>query len=126
MANTLYHALVAIWFLLYAASMCLALHMVVARYAETPDSRVLAFFAALSRRVTRPVRVLLPIGTSEPRVRAIALGAFLALMVVTHVAFYRLGGDPLGGPERECGAHCLPTLPSRDARVGPAPFGLLV
>jgi hypothetical protein len=41
--------------------------------------------------LTRPVRALLPAGVPEPRVRAIALGAYLLLWIVVRGALLQLG-----------------------------------
>ncbi|HEV8436943.1 MAG TPA: hypothetical protein VGT40_02510 [Methylomirabilota bacterium] len=91
-----YRFLVLLWFVFYMAAIYLALHIVVARFSRASESRVLWFFAVVTGPLTRPVRALMPSGASEARVRAVALGAYVALMLIAHVAFRRFGGNPLG------------------------------
>jgi hypothetical protein len=38
----------------------------------------------------------MPPGTAEARVRLVALGAYIALMIAARVALANLGGNPLG------------------------------
>ncbi len=92
----IYRFLVLVWFLFYMAAIYLVLHIVVARFSRAPGSRLLWFFSVVTGPLTRPVRALVPSGTPEARVRAIALGAYVLLMLVAHVAFRRFGGNPLG------------------------------
>jgi hypothetical protein len=70
---------------LFMAWIYLALHMLFARLVTNPQSPVLWFFAVVTGPLTRPVRALLPTGTSEPRVRAISFVVYVALWVVTRV-----------------------------------------
>ena len=37
----------------------------------------------------------MPPGTPEARIRVVALGAYIAVMVAARIAFRRLGGNPL-------------------------------
>ena len=91
-----YRVLVLVWFVFYVAAIYLALHMVVARLSRAPDSRLVWFFSVVTGPLTRPVRAVLPAGTSEARVRAVALGVCVLLMLAARVAFLTLGGNPLG------------------------------
>jgi uncharacterized protein YggT (Ycf19 family) len=91
-----YRLLVLLWFACYLAAVYVALHIVVARFSRVPGSRLLWFFSIVTGPLTRPVRALMPPGTPEARVRLVALGAYVALMLVAHAAFRQLGGNPLG------------------------------
>jgi hypothetical protein len=88
--------LVIAWFLCYMASIYLALHVVVARLIRAPDSRLLWFFSVVTAPLTRPVRALLPAGTPEARVRMVALGLYVVLLIAARLALAALGGNPLG------------------------------
>ena len=92
----IYRLLVLLWFLFYMAVIYLALHIVVARFISAPGSRLLWFFSVITGPLTRPVRALMPAGTPETRVRAVALGAYVLLMLIAHAAFRQFGGNPLG------------------------------
>lgn len=70
-------------FLFMMASVYLAVHVVFAWLISARQSQVLAFFAIVTAPLTRPVRLLLPPGTAEARVRVAALIAYLILWVVT-------------------------------------------
>jgi hypothetical protein len=63
-------------FAFFMACVYLALHILVVRVVRRPDSPVLWFFAVVTGPLVRPLRALLPPGTPEPRVRAIALAAY--------------------------------------------------
>jgi hypothetical protein len=90
-----YRLLVLCWFVFYMAAIYLALHIVVARFSRAPGSRLLWFFSVITGPLTRPARLLLPPATPESRVRVIALGAYVALMVMARFAVSSLGGPPL-------------------------------
>jgi hypothetical protein len=90
------YLLVVLWFLSYMAGIYLALHIAVARFSRAPDSRLLWFFSVVTGPLTRPVRALMPPGTTEARVRLVALGAYIALLIAARVALASLGGNPLG------------------------------
>jgi hypothetical protein len=77
--------------LLFMACIYLALHIVFARLVTRPDSPVLWFFAVVTGPLTRPVRALLPRGTPEPRVRALALGAYVVLWLTVRALFVGIG-----------------------------------
>lgn len=70
-------------FIFMMATVYLATHIVFARLITSPQSQVLWFFATVTGPLTRPLRAILPSGTPEPRVRAVALAVYLALWVVT-------------------------------------------
>ncbi len=90
------YVLVILWFLGYMASVYLALHVAVARFTRAPDSRLLWFFNVVTGPLTRPVRALMPLGTPEARIRLVALGAYVALLIAARVALAGLGGHPVG------------------------------
>ena len=81
--------------LLFMACVYLALHIVFARVIRQPDSAVLWFFAVVTAPLTRPIRAFLPRGTPEPRVRALALGAYVVLWLTVRAMFVgiRLAGS---------------------------------
>jgi hypothetical protein len=96
MYELIHRLLVLLWFLSYMATIYLALHMVVARLSRAPDSRVLWFFAVVTAPLTRPVRVVVPPGTPEGRVRLITLLVLIALWLGTRALLGTLGGVGLG------------------------------
>jgi hypothetical protein len=76
---------VLIPFVLFTASVYLALHIAFARLISRPDSPVLWFFSVVTGPLIRPVRAVLPTGVPERRVRAMALGVYVALWLVSRV-----------------------------------------
>jgi hypothetical protein len=96
MRELLYRLLFMVWFLAYMSAIYLALHMVVARFVRRADNRVLWFFSVITGPLTRPVRVLLPVRTPEPRVRLVTLIVLVAVWFATRMALARLGGISLG------------------------------
>jgi len=73
-------------FVFFMASVYLALHIVVARLL--PPSRASAtlwFFTTVTGPLTRPVRALLPLGTPEPRVRALSLALYVGLWIASRI-----------------------------------------
>jgi hypothetical protein len=70
-------------FLFMMASVYLAVHVLFARLIAAPDSQVLAFFTIVTSPLTWPIRALLPPGTAEQRVRAVALVVYLVLWIAT-------------------------------------------
>jgi hypothetical protein len=70
---------------LFMAWIYLGLHMLFARLVTNPESPVLWFFAVVTGPLTRPVRALLPTGTSEPRVRTISFAVYIALWAAARV-----------------------------------------
>jgi hypothetical protein len=71
--------------LLFMAWVYLALHILFARVIPNRQSPVLWFFSVVTGPLTRPLRAALPAGTPEPRVRAIALVAYIGLWLVVRV-----------------------------------------
>lgn len=70
-------------FLFMMASVYLTTHIVFARFITSPQSQVLWFFAVVTAPLTRPFRALLPAGTPERRVRAVALAAYVVLWIAS-------------------------------------------
>jgi len=83
-------------FLAYMAAVYLILHMIFARLIVGPESRTLWFFSVVTGPLTRPVRPFLSPGTSEARVRLVALGVYAAVWLVTKVVVAQLRGSPPG------------------------------
>jgi hypothetical protein len=82
--------------LFFMASVYLALHMTFARLIATPQSPVLWFFSVVTGPLTRPVRALLPPTTPERRVRAVALGVYVGLWLLSRTVLVWLLGVPSG------------------------------
>ena len=76
-------ARVLVPFVFMMASVYLATHVLFERLISSPRSQVLAFFTIVTSPLTRPVRMVLPPGMAETRVRTIALAVYLVLWVVT-------------------------------------------
>jgi hypothetical protein len=83
-------------FVFMMATVYLAVHILFARLISSPQSQVLAFFAIVTAPLTRPVRVVLPTGMPEARVRAVALAVYLVLWIVTD-RIARMLGPTLSG-----------------------------
>lgn len=83
-------------FLFMMATVYLATHVLFARLIGSPESQVLAFFSIVTAPLTRPVRALLRPGTTEPRVRAIALAIYFVLWIVTDRLARMLGPSVSG------------------------------
>ena len=81
---------VVVPFVLFMACVYLALHILFARFTRA-DSPVLWFFAVVTGPLTRPVRALLPRGTPEPRVRALALGVYIVLWLTVRAVLAGIG-----------------------------------
>lgn len=96
MYELIHRLLVLLWFLSYTAAIYLALHMVVARVTRTPDNRVLWFFSVVTGPLTRPVRAVLPAGTSEPHVRLVTLVVLVVLWIGARMLLGTLGGVNIG------------------------------
>lgn len=88
--------LVLAWFLAYMGAIYLGLHMLLARLIRNRESRLLWFFTVVTAPLIRPVRAVLPAGTPEGRLRAITLGALVALWLGLRLALGRMGGVGLG------------------------------
>lgn len=83
-------------FVFFMASVYLTLHIVLARFiAGNRPSGTLWFFSIVTGPLTRPVRAMLPPGTSESRVRALALALYVGLWIFSRIALGPLG--PAGG-----------------------------
>ena len=54
------------------------------------------FFSVVTGPLTRPVRAVLPRGTPEPRVRAVALAMYVALWLVSGRLLSLLAGRAAG------------------------------
>jgi uncharacterized protein YggT (Ycf19 family) len=96
MLELAHRCLVIVWFLSYMATLYLALHMVVARLSRAPDSRLLWFFSVVTAPLTRPVRALMPAGTTQGRVRLVTLLILLALWIGARALLGTLGGVGIG------------------------------
>jgi hypothetical protein len=79
----------------FMASVYLFLHVIFARFITRPDSPVLWFFSVVTGPLTRPVRVLLAVGTPERRVRLVALGLYVALWLSSRILLARWVGSPV-------------------------------
>lgn len=82
-------------FVLFMATVYLALHVLFARLIPRADSPVLWFFSVVTRPLTRPIRALLPPGTPEARLRRLALLVYAGLWLAVRVA---LGWAGASGP----------------------------
>ena len=96
MRGLLYRLAVLLWFLSYMAVIYLALHVLVSRVSRRPGSRLQWFFSIVTAPLTRPVRVLLPPGTTEPRLRLVALAVYAALWLLMRLVLSGMGGVALG------------------------------
>jgi hypothetical protein len=84
-------------FVFFMASIYLALHMVFARFvAADRPSPTLWFFSVVTGPLTRPVRAVLPAGTPEHRVRAIALAVYVMLWMASGALLNQLIGPAAG------------------------------
>jgi hypothetical protein len=88
-ATALFRILVP--FVFFMAAVYLGLHILFARLlAGSRASATLWFFSIVTGPLTRPVRAVLPAGTSENRVRALSLALYVGLWI-----FCRLALGPL-------------------------------
>jgi hypothetical protein len=79
----------------FMAFVYLMLHVVFARLITRPDSPILWFFSVVTGPLTRPVRGWLAAGTSERRVRLVALGVYLMLWLGSRILLAQLVGSPV-------------------------------
>jgi hypothetical protein len=79
----------------FMAFVYLVLHVLFARIITRPDSPVLWFFSVVTGPLTRPVRGWLAAGTSERRVRLVALGVYLVLWLGSRILLAQLVGSPV-------------------------------
>ncbi len=63
----------------------LLIHILVARFFRSPNSKVLGFFAVVTSPLTSLVRSRLAAGTPETRVRAVAVGVMAAVWLLAVV-----------------------------------------
>jgi hypothetical protein len=75
----------------FMAAIYLALHIVFDRLLSSAASPVLWFFGVVTGPLTRPVRRLLAPGTSEARVRFVALAVYAGLWLASRAFFVWLG-----------------------------------
>ena len=84
--------LLVVGFLAYMAGIYLLVHIVFVRLIRNPQSPVLWFFSVVTGPLTRPVRALLPPGVPEARLRWVALGACVALWLLTKMVLAQVRG----------------------------------
>ena len=78
----------------FMASVYLLLHVLFARFITRPDSPVLWFFSVVTGPLTRPVRAALAPGTTERRIRLVALGVYVALWLGSRILLTQGVGSP--------------------------------
>ena len=78
--------LVLVRFLCFMAVVYLGLHIVFSRLISRPDSKILWFFSVITLPLTRPVRGWIVPGTTESRLRFVALVFYIVLWMVILVA----------------------------------------
>jgi uncharacterized protein YggT (Ycf19 family) len=91
MYDLLYRAVILLWFIAYMSVIYLGLHLITARFARSPESRLLWFFSIVTGPLTRPVRAILPAGTNPTRVRLAALLAYGILWLALRTLLGELG-----------------------------------
>ena len=91
MFDLLYRAVILLWFVAYMAVIYLGLHLIATRFARSPESRLLWFFSIVTGPLTRPVRAILPAGTSPARVRLVALLVYGILWLALRTMLGELG-----------------------------------
>ena len=96
MSDLLYRAVIVLWFVAYMSLIYLALHMIVARFVRSPDSRLLWFFSIVTSPLVRPVRALLPANTGPTRVRLVALVIYGIVWLALRTLLGQLSGAHLG------------------------------
>lgn len=96
MSDLIYRLSVLLWFLAYTASVYLVLHILVARFSRKPESRLLWFFGVVTRPLIWPIRKLVPNGTSEARLRWLALGLYAVIWFGMRLFLGSWGGPNLG------------------------------
>jgi len=96
MFDLLYRAVILLWFVAYMSVIYLGLHLIVTRFARSPESRLLWFFSIVTGPLTVPVRGLLPPGTSPTRIRLVALLVYGILWLLLRTLLGELGGGRPG------------------------------
>src|SRR5919106_2410818 len=119
----IYRLLLLISFVAYMAAIYIALHIIVAHFSRTPQSRLLWFFSVLTGPLTRPIGRLLPAGLTESQLRYVTLAVCVAIWLATRLLLAALGGSgerfqvlPCGFATAEIGLNCLQVV---RARMGP-------
>jgi uncharacterized protein YggT (Ycf19 family) len=92
MADLLYRTVILLWFVAYMSVIYLGLHLIVTRFARSPESRLLWFFSIVTEPLTRPVRAVLPAGTNPTRIRLIALLVYGIFWFALRTLLGELGG----------------------------------
>ncbi len=92
----MYRLLLLISFVAYMTAIYVALHIVVARFSRTPQSRLLWFFSVLTDPLTRPIGRLLPAGLTESQLRYVTLAACVVIWLATRLLLAALGGGQTG------------------------------
>ena len=91
MYELLYRSVVLLWFLAYMSVIYLGLHLLAARLARSPESRLLWFFAIVTGPLTRPVRAIVPAGTSPTRILLVALVVYSIVWLALRTMLGELG-----------------------------------
>jgi hypothetical protein len=92
MYETLYRFLMLLAFLGYMAVIYLALHIAAAHFTKSPASRLLWFFSVVTRPLIWPVRIALPSGTPESRLRYLALGLCVVIWLGARLLLAGMNG----------------------------------
>src|SRR5262245_16080002 len=92
MDTVVYRLLLLISFVAYMAAIYVGLHIVVAYFSKTPDSRLLWFFSVLTGPLTRPIRAVLPGGMTESQVRYLTLVACVTIWLTMRLLLAMLSG----------------------------------
>lgn len=96
MGGLLIRLVLVLGFVAYMAAVYLVLHMIFSRFIRSPQSPVLWFFGIVTRPLTAPIRAVVPGGTSEQRVRLIALAAYAVVWLLSKGFLAMLRGSAAG------------------------------
>ena len=96
MYDLFYRSVILLWFVAYMSVIYLGLHVIATRFARSPERRLLWFFSIVTGPLTRPVRAVVPAGTSPTRIRLIALLLYGVLWLALRAMLGELGGARLG------------------------------
>ena len=91
MYDLLYRIVILLWFVAYMSVIYLGLHLIVSRFARSPESRLLWFFSIVTEPLTRPVRAILPAAVSPTRLRFVALLVYGLLWLALRTMLGELG-----------------------------------
>ena len=94
MYDLLYRAVILLWFLAYMSVIYLGLHLIVSRFARSPESRLLWFFSIVTGPLTRPVHAVVPADANPTRVRLVALLVYGVLWLALRTILGELGAAP--------------------------------